>query len=632
MSEKKIRISLWAMVSIIILLVFAFLWAININQPDSLRMVLNRYIVILCTFAIASMAIFFFVAPICGEDGTLERNRILVITTAMLVIGQMAFAFASYSYTETVFSFQALNNATSLYQEMELDHVTGEQLLHYAKKYEEIDLILVLNEENRVIVASDESFLGNTMENDPLTYYSIPMGTGELRMRISESAKHTLISNLLAELLTIMAASIFLTIELILFVLKVVENKMTPVVLIDGKKPCQALEYIRPLAFVFYFSSRIASSFIPLVAQEMEGNFLGVSGNMLTSIPQSSETLFTCVAIFFTSMLLEKKGWKLPFIGGVFLVAGGTLLSGLATHIVMFILARSLVGLGYGFSWMTLRNISLFGRNQEEKAVGFSLLNAGIYAGMNCGSVLGSILAESFGYQTVFMIATIFTLICSLVILRMENAIYQRPIVEKKKQEDGKVESWKFGQVMILALFVILMIAPASIAGSYLSYYLPIYFIALGHSLADVGRAQLLYGVMIIYVGPHLAKMTGLKQWTYLYSILIAGTFIVFGLFGGFGVGMLAVLVLGIGDSFGFVLQNNYFLNFKILQKMGESASLSMLSFLKKMSEMIGPMTFALFMNGINTTGIFVLGSVFLVGTLIYLVFCSRKAELLECI
>ena len=48
---------------------------------------------------------------------------------------------------------------------------------------------------------------------------------------------------------------------------------------------------------------------------------------------------------------------------------------------------------------------------------------------------------------------------------------------------------------MTAVLFVILMIAPASISASYLSYYLPLYFTQIGRSITDVGRAQLLYGM-----------------------------------------------------------------------------------------------------------------------------------------
>ena len=81
-----------------------------------------------------------------------------------------------------------------------------------------------------------------------------------------------------------------------------------------------------------------------------------------------------------------------------------------AGPILLFILARALTGLGYGFCWMTLRNFALFGRNEEEKSEGFSLLNAGLYAGINCGSVLGSILADKVGYQIILFLMRMFVL------------------------------------------------------------------------------------------------------------------------------------------------------------------------------------------------------------------------------
>ena len=148
-------------------------------------------------------------------------------------------------------------------------------------------------------------------------------------------------------------------------------------------------------------------------------------------------------------------------------------------------------------------------------------------------------------------------------------------------------------------LFVILMIAPASIAASFTSYFLPVYFEDMGKTVTDVGRAQLLYGIVIVYAGPLLSKgiavfkERALKRINLIYNLLISLSIFLPGI----GAGMLSSFIgsalLGTADSFGFGVQNNYFLALPAVRKLGASRSLSVLSFIKKLLEMAGPLVFA---------------------------------------
>ena len=197
------------------------------------------------------------------------------------------------------------------------------------------------------------------------------------------------------------------------------------------------------------------------------------------------------------------------------------------------------------------RNFALFGRNEGEKAQGFSALNAGLYAGINCGSVLGAIMAERLGYSFVFVLSGVFTLICAFSIMRMENAVYARPLPIKSA---ASAQTPKSSRMWLVPLaFVVLMIAPACISGSYLSYYLPLYFADIGRSVSDVGRAKLLYGLLIIYAGPALtrfmAKGSRPAIWNLAYNALFGSACILFGLIGGFIPALCAVFLLGFSDS-----------------------------------------------------------------------------------
>ncbi len=169
------------------------------------------------------------------------------------------------------------------------------------------------------------------------------------------------------------------------------------------------------------------------------------------------------------------------------------------------------------------------------------------------------------------------------------------------------------------------MIAPSCIVASYLGYFLPLYFESIGRGVADVGRAQLLYGVIIVYVGPKLSKLLierdkKLITSNYIYNLLFSAGLLLVGCFGGMTTAIIAVLCLAVGDSFGFSVQNNYFLALPSVKRMGASKSLSYLSFLKKITEMLGPTMFALVIALGYERGVRLLGIVFIAAVAVFFV------------
>ena len=633
MEERKTRLLLLLCVSVTMLAMLAFLWAIDLNQPAALRSVLNRYLLIVGGFALLSLAIFFLWGNIFDEHGQLERGRVLTMTMVVIVVAQLIFAFANYAYRQLNNTFDIFDEAQTFYTETEETLFNGSKnltvdsngvrstLASELKKHPQFSAASYSTYEGKVIYSADKNAEGTTIKDDPLHILSYPMPADNvvLRLHISAENRRAHTRSILSELLTIMAASVFLTIELMIFVLKFITDRSAPPAPAENGKELTALRYVRQIAFLFYFASQMASSFLSIYARNLGGSLFGLSGDVLAAVPQSTETLLTCVAILFTSTLIEKRGWKMPFLGGLAFVAVGTLGSALAPNIALYIAARAVVGLGYGFCWMTLRNFALFGRNDAEKSEGFSLLNAGLYAGINCGSVLGSILADRLGYQLVFGLSAAFTLLCAISIARLENAVYIPPTAEETATK-GRVGTR--AQWVAFILFLVLMVAPACISGSFLSYYLPLYFTDIGRSVADVGRAKLLYGILIIYAGPPLARKLAQTQrpwlWNFAYIALIGSAFVLFGFAGGLPVAMCAVLILGFSDSFGFVAQNNYFLALPLVRKLGESKSLSVLSLIKKLLEMVGPLVFGFAFSGSGTGGVLIIGGVCVAFALLY--------------
>lgn len=613
MEEKeKLRKKRWYLLGfafVITAIVIGFLMIVNLSQPQSVRGTLNLALLITGGAAAAALTVFIFKGDVFDDNGRMLKNSILFMMVAVICIVQFTLFFATFSFRLTDFNTASLEKSTEIFESIRDSE--GELAL------EEIEL----PQELRKIYRTKDASAVN-----PTDAYRFPLGDETVVMEISVEYMQQVILKILVELLTVLAGSIILTIELVIFALKYIEDRFDGAGETGQQKEYRMVSYVRQIAFLFYFASRMGTPFIALLAKRLGGSFFGISGNVLAGIPQSAEFLFTCVAIFLTSIIIEKQGWKLPFAGGLFIVAAGTVFSALSPNLPLFILARAVVGVGYGFCWMTLRNFALFASTGEEKALCFALLNAGIYAGMNCGAVIGSILADIIGYVPVLLISSGLTALCALPILRLENVRYVKPAEEESGEARQRLN---MADILQLGLFVILLIVPSCILGSYLGYYLPIYLTDLGGQVSDIGRAQLIYGLIIVYLGPAMVRIMQkyymVKRWSVLYNVVFAGGLILFGIWGGMVPAMLAMAVIGIADAFGFVAQNNYFLDFKVSQKLGHSRALSCISIIKKLAEMLGPLVFGLLFTIPGTAGVAMLGGTFLAAAAMYVVLDKMK-------
>lgn len=616
MNKKKIKLSLMTGAVIVIFIDMFFLWVLNMNEAEKIQQTLKLCILILAAVAITAIVLFFIKGPVFNIYGQVETGNIMAMLISILVIMQLAFAFETFSQKDQEMRSEMYDDMRKVIIQLENCKSRGQLqpiLEAAAREHDSIESIDISDRNHIISVSSDAGSI--SMHEDTAEYIFPFFNDCHIIFQINQSYRGRQIFQIWLNLMTTLVISIFFSVEMVWGMIGLVKQKSD-----SGERKPAALAYVRQIAFLFYFASRLSSAFITIMAKSLGESLFGIGSNMAAGIPQSAETLFTCVAIFATTALLERKGWKYPFGVGLGFVAFGTLLSALSPNLLIFITARAVVGLGYGFCWMTLRNLALFGQDEKEKTWGFSMLNAGLYAGMNCGSALGSILAERFGYRNVFFLATVLTVLCSIFIIRMENSVLPK---RGQRKAEEKAVSLRLSEKLRVLAFAVFMITPSCIVASYLSYFLPLYYESIGRSVSDVGRAQLLYGLIIVYIGPVLSakiiEKTGNLMWANIaYNTIFSAGLIIAGIFGGIVPSILAVLFLGVADSFGFGVQNNYFLAFPAVASMGESKSLSYLSFLKKMTEMLGPTAYAVVISLGFERGLLVMGVVFASAVLLF--------------
>ncbi|MDR2842964.1 MAG: MFS transporter [Spirochaetaceae bacterium] len=638
MTDFRIRTIFFSASSIIAIAVLMFLFVINLGQDSNLNHSFFGYIVLLFAASLTAFAVFFYKGEIFDKFGKLRYNIISAVIFSVLLMMQIAFVFANFAHRQMQASFKTINSVNKIFESIDsgLDYRSiGDKIKDLPP---EIDCIYITghpqkksypilysygnsNNASHYIVKSNSdqfifrcNFSKSNVETDDFN----------MILHISKSYKAEVTKKTLLHLFTLLITGIFFCYELILFIMLYIkrkiakdakqnncaaadQNKMLEPLLTDG------LAYVRQLTFLFYFSSRMASAFVPIVAMQ----FVGKTGNSLASgIPQTAETALTCIAIFITSEIMIRKGWKPPFIFGLAVVAAGTLLSSLAVNLTMFIFARAVIGLGYGLCWMTLRNLAMLSCNPDEQHNAFIQLNAGLFAGMNCGAVLGAILSETIGFQNVFLLSSVFTFLCIFALLPMQNAM--PAIAKNEKTQDNSSGNKNSSSIIPVIAFVILMVTPACIMDSYTEYFLPRYAFQLGKEPSDIGRAQLLYGSVLVFFAPKISRVLRRRlgdgvRINLLFCLLLSFSLILTGIIGGFNVMLLSVLILGVGGSFGFASQNNFFIAMPFFSNVPTVRSLAWISFFKKCGVMLGPLSFAFAMSFNNRIGIITMGIVFTV-------------------
>ena len=119
MTEKKIRIWLSTSVAIVTVILFAFIWLVNMNQSVEIRSALRMYILVLGFFVVAALVLFFMCTEIFDINRELEKSKVLMMTIIMLLIAQVAFAFASYTSQQTSMTFRIMDSAKAFYDKVE---------------------------------------------------------------------------------------------------------------------------------------------------------------------------------------------------------------------------------------------------------------------------------------------------------------------------------------------------------------------------------------------------------------------------------------------------------------------------------------------------------------------------------
>jgi predicted MFS family arabinose efflux permease len=595
------------------------------NYTDKIKFLL----ILIALVSVISVVLLSYFVPVIKSDGEIKIRVLACILISVLAVAQLVFGILNYNLFKKIYIETSKENTSMVVKVVQRDmnsviqkgvpvsELNGIEtwLNSIVQSVPEIESLYITNIRGEVFYKTKNLILMQEELIDPSYNYSLPLikdnlsQKGLVNLVLSRQYIEEKLTDIALDTLTVLLTSfIFMTEIIITLLLFLKRRKLESEEITEeanSRGELTQVKMIRPIAFIFFFAFSLTTSFIPIVMRGFNTSLLWMPESLKLSLPISLEAFGTIISTIITGYVIHKKGWRVPFLYGILIVCVGSVLSGISFDGTMFVLSRLITGIGYGFSWMAMRGyVGSF--NSADQTQGFSSLNSGIMSGCNCGIVLGAMIAESAGYSFVFFITlgilVISAVVACLLIKKNKNEIIQTPSVQNPLKED--VLKLVFNS-KILA-FVLLALVPASICGAFLTYLFPITATDMGVSSANIGRAFLMYGLFVVYLGPLFGKYVGskisIKKSIIAANLVYALAILVFG----FGVSataaIAAVLLIGFSDSFGLAAQSSYFLSFDATKQVGNGISISAFSVFYKLGQMIGPLVFGgLIALGIGT-------------------------------
>ncbi|CAN1523536.1 MFS_MdtG_SLC18_like domain containing protein [Rhabdaerophilaceae bacterium] len=365
----------------------------------------------------------------------------------------------------------------------------------------------------------------------------------------------------------------------------------------------------RALIALFLFAWALPLSFLTLHARTMQASMLAVDINLHMALPISAEMLCALITALLAGRFADRHGWQAPVLLGLAISLAGGIFALWVQTLEGFILARALVGAGYGFTWIGIQSMVVEASDTSNRAENLAKLVAGIYAGHLSGSAVGAMLADQFSFDLVFQISVallLVPLVWLLVSSRRSGSLNALGYAAPATTPDGTAPladaanrpgNW-LGKLVFSRDFGALLlgaVVPFSIVQVGLLYFaLPIQLSGQGVTGSDIGRVLMLYGLTTIFLGPSVARLvdrsTNKKAFIPMAGLAGGGGLLLV-LFEKSAVGLLiAVAMLAIAGAMTQAAQASYALGLDKVRNAGLGFSFGLQRAADKFGQMLGPL------------------------------------------
>lgn len=391
---------------------------------------------------------------------------------------------------------------------------------------------------------------------------------------------------------------------------------------------------VRPVMFGFLFALALPLSFLPIHARALLHD-TGAGGrgvDFLMALPIAAEMACGLLTALLAGRLVDRRGWLFPVLAGLLVSAAGSGACALAGSLPTFILARGLVGLGYGLAWMGLQGFVVVRSPAAYRARNMAMAVAGLFAGHLSGAAVGAMLVEQLGAAAVFATGAALLILPAIGVATLMWPYRHFPAGAAASGAAAPVvRSWTALRRLLatrdFGMLLLGCVIPFSIAQvGLLTYALPLYLEAYGGTTASVGRILMLYGLCVIYAGPAMARMAdrSARRKNWIVGGGLIGSAGLLGLYFVHGIAPVAVAVvlLAFASCLAGGAQTAYMLGLEHVQSYGAGAATSVMRAADKFGQMLGPLAVGgLFASTGISAGLAATGALYLLATLAFMAF-----------
>lgn len=388
----------------------------------------------------------------------------------------------------------------------------------------------------------------------------------------------------------------------------------------------RSAELVRPISFLLFFAANMSTAFLPIYGESLwhEGSI--IPKEMASAIPLSAELLFAAITAFAGGFIVNRiSARNVCFIGAVMYVAGNVL-CGIAPNLPILILGNSVCGIGGGCFATSINSYVAEYEEEKQRNNGFAGYNAAYLAGMNCGTVVGSMISEQFGVRQAFFGASAVALVSIFFIFRyMDKNIRKADVSQKSNAKNSAMDIVRFILNPKVLRYFVLLLVPYLLCTSFLNYFFPLFGEENSLTSTQISSAFLISGLISIYLGPVLTDILVEKFGAKLSAVIASGiyifSFVLFAVYQNIAVCFVIVGLLAIADSFGLTAQAVEYSSMDEVNKIGEGKSMGISSAFENTANTLGPIVFSgLFMLAGYSNGIGFIGIVMLVLLALYII------------
>jgi predicted MFS family arabinose efflux permease len=383
----------------------------------------------------------------------------------------------------------------------------------------------------------------------------------------------------------------------------------------------ERLQALRLPLFLLILTEEMSRAFLPLYIKSFATGSTGLNPETEVGLPIAAYMLCFALATPFAGRWADRWGVNRVFAAGVGLTLAGFAWTALAVDYWQLLPARALCAWGYATGTMACQRQLILLSGPGNRARGLALFVGAVGIAAICGTALGGVLADQFGFRPVFGISALLALLAwASFRLSAKTRRTGRGRPDEAGPELNLAEVIRLLRTPRFSLLMLGAAIPAKIVlAGFLFYLAPLALHQENYGPAAIGRALMLYFVLVAAINPIASHLSDRYGWrlslTIIGGILIgAGGFA--GLVGGETALWLGIAALGVGT--GLATAPMQALATEIGAAAGATSVAVVLRTLERLGSVIGPLWAGLWLASTGWPGAMVaIGAVMLAGTLL---------------